>query len=177
MSFKREDSNTTQNKQVVDLIRAAVNNASIPEEEYSTIKVTPIQKEGILTTTVAVSEGIMAAMKKQKAALIEKLESVLNGTVFIIRDRKVQMVEGKGGKQVIQSPITHAGYQERVVNDLVAPSHIVDRRTVIREDGSRLEKMIIEAKHKDEFSNRFEPMRVVFEEMFGKKALFMANYY
>ncbi|EHY65198.1 small subunit ribosomal protein S7e [Nematocida ausubeli] len=177
MSLKREDSNSNQNQQVANLIKNAIKGADIPEEEYSAIKITAIEKEGILTTTVAVSESIMTAMKKQKMALIEKMESILNGTVFIIRDRIVQEAIGKGGKTVIQSPITHTAYQEKVVNDLVAPSHIVDRRTVVREDGSKLEKMIIDAKHKAEASNRFEPMRVVFEEMFGKKALFLANYY
>ncbi|KAH9385484.1 small subunit ribosomal protein S7e [Nematocida major] len=179
MSFKREESSAVikDNKEVVEVIKKTIGSSDITEEAYNNTEVRVLEKNGVLITIVFVPEDMFRAIKKEKLSIIENVEEALGGTVFVVRGRVIEEVEGRGGKSVIRSSVSYADYQELVAEDLVSPSHLVDRRTVVREDGSRVEKMITDSKCKKDMANRFEPMSLVFEDMFGKKAVFQANYY
>ncbi|KAI5190250.1 small subunit ribosomal protein S7e [Nematocida minor] len=178
MPFKREESSTIKdNREVVEILKSKLEGKNISSTAYDAVEVRQLDINSMLITVVVVPTSILNKMKKEKQAIIEKIEQAANGTVFIIRKRAVTEVEGRGEKKVLSSSVTYVDYQEAVASDLVAPSHIVDRRTVVREDGSKIEKMIIDLKSKKDMTNRFEPMGEVFEHLFSRKAVFQANYY
>lgn len=181
MSFKRDESSAIlkDNKAVVEILKNQLKSENIAQEEYNNVEVKELEKNSILITVVSLPSSIFLcrSMKKEKAALIQKIEEAINGTVFIIRGRVTKEVEGRAGKKVVKSSVSYADYQELVAGDLVSPSVLVDRRTVVREDGSRIEKMMIDLKYEQELVNRLEPMGIVFEDLFGRKAVFQTNYY
>lgn len=178
MSFKREEpTNIKDNREIVEILKRELKGKNIPSEEYNTVKIREFSIDSMLITVVLVSETLLKEMKREKQTILEEIEEITDGTVFIIRARQGEEVQGSKGQPVFKSGTTYVDYQELVACDLVAPSHIVDRRTVIREDGSRIEKMIIDLKSKKDMANRFEPMAAVFESLFSRRAVFQANYY
>lgn len=177
MPLKREESSNPQNTRIVEIIKEQLKEKNISSEEYSKIEVRQINKDSMLITLVLVPETLHKEMRREKQAIVDEIEGAVDGTVFVIRERTGEEIKGTKGQAVFKSKTTYADYQELVAGDLVTPSHIVDRRTVIREDGSKIEKIIIDIKSKEDMANRFEPMSVAFESLFSRKALFQANYY
>lgn len=161
--------------EIAKVVKDALREQKADEEAGGEIETREIAKESILVTLVVVPDGVYGALKKSIRSVVEKLEQKVGGTVFVVR-KKVDSGLVRGERRHRTGP-THRDYQEAVAKDLVAPSHIVDRRTLVREDGSRLEKVMVDRKDKEELEHRFEPMGVVFEALFEKRACFQANYY
>jgi len=161
--------------EILKIVRQNLGDKKISEETINKIEVKEITKDSTNVTLIVVPGVIIKELKRKVQAVIEGVEGSLGGTVFVIR-RRVASGLVKGEKRNRTGP-TLKDYQELIAKDLVVPSYIVDRRTLVREDGSKLEKIIVDRKNKEELENRFEPMRIVFEDLFGKKACFQANYY
>lgn len=162
-------------KAVSEILKNNVQGAKVDDGLFEKVTVDTFVQESISVAVVTVPAALQKALKKSHSAAVESLEKVLGGTVFIIRKRKCSGLV-KGERRFRTGP-TYKDYQESVAKDLVAPYHVVDRRTVIREDGSQVEKVIVESRGKKELVNRFVPMGIVFEKLFEKKALFQENYY
>lgn len=160
---------------VGDILRQVVKDADVNSAVFEKIETETVVQDSVSATVVTVPASLLKALKKTHADAVKKLEHALGGTVFLVRKRKSSgLVKGERRHRV--GP-TYKDYQEAVAKDLVAPYHVVDRRTLVREDGSRLEKIIVERRAQKELANKFVPMGIVFEHMFEKKALFQENYY
>lgn len=157
------------------LVIDAVQGRAIKDETYDKIEVRHIVKNSVLAVVVVVPKTVLLGVKRNLADLAAKIEEATGGTAFVIRRRVSSGLE-KGVRRY-RTGQTYKDYQEDVARDLVAPSHVVDRRTLVRADGTRLEKILVDAKSKKEVAHRFEPMSVVFGELFGMQSSFQANYY
>ncbi|OAG31756.1 small subunit ribosomal protein S7e [Nematocida displodere] len=172
-STQKEESKHAQS--IVKMLRETPKEKKVADAVFEKVEVVEFTKDSVLITVVVVPTSLLSAVKKTLGAVIGSIENAIGGTVFIIRRRVASGL--KEGEKRFRTGPTYKDYQEAVAKDLAAPSHIVDRRTLVRADGSRLEKIITDIKCKKELAHRFAPMGLVFEELFGKKTSFQANYY
>ncbi|KAI5185301.1 hypothetical protein NEHOM01_0759 [Nematocida homosporus] len=172
---KLTEQSNSATETVLSILKGLLTSPETFSEDLGLVKVDSFSKDSVLVTVVTLPGGVYSELKRGLGAATERLEEVLGGTVFLIRARVDSGL--KKGEKCFRTGPTYADYQESVAADLAAPFHIVDRRSLVREDGSRVEKIILDIKSQKEHAHRFEPMALVFESLFAKKATFQANYY
>ncbi|KAI5180883.1 small subunit ribosomal protein S7e [Nematocida sp. AWRm80] len=166
---------TETKEAIAKIIRKYTENKNIKEESLNKIETQEYSKDNIKILLVIVPLSIMRAIRRDILSAVREIEEISKVNVFVIRKRIQSGL--KKGERLFRTGPTYKDYQESVASDLVSPGHIVDRRTLVREDGSKLEKIMVDLKDQDLLENRFVPMNILFEEMFQKKAVFQGNYY
>lgn len=158
-----------------NILKNLLQGKTIKEESLKKVEILNCTNEGVAINVIVLPASVHSHLKKNIVSAIESAESILGGTVFFIRRRVASGL--KKGEKCYRTGPTYKDYQEAVAADLALPFFIVDRRTLVREDGSRLEKIMLDSRSQKEMAHRFEPMGIVFEKLFEKKASFKANYY
>lgn len=140
------------------------------------IELAECSKDRINAMVVKVPYQSLVEIRKEFAGVLSSLEELFpSHTVFLVRQKAPSGL--KAGERRRRTGPTRIDYQESAVRDLIFPGHVVDRRTSVRTDGVRLEKIFIDRKSEQELSNRLDPMAVAFESLFKKQASFQVNYY
>lgn len=160
---------------IAAILKNLLQGKPVKEESLNKVEVLNCTNEGVVISVVVLPSSVHKHIKRSISAAIESAESILGGTVFFVRRRVASGL--KKGEKCYRTGPTYKDYQEAVAADLALPFCIVDRRTLVREDGSRLEKIVLDINSEKEMAHRFGPMGIVFEKLFEKKASFKANYY
>ncbi|KAI5170649.1 small subunit ribosomal protein S7e [Nematocida sp. LUAm3] len=176
MKKQTQKQESTHKEEITKELKSMLEGRDISASTFNKIELFEFSKNSVLITVVVLPTPVYNQLKRSGVPVaVEHLENLVGGSVFLVRKQKPSGL--KKGESSYRTGPTQKDYQEAVARDLVSPAQIVDRRTVVREDGSKLEKILIDSKKKKEVAHRLEPMAMVFEEMFGKKAIFQSNYY
>jgi Ribosomal protein S7e len=162
--------------EVVKVLQDAAGTAKVEKALLGQAEIEEHKTSGISIMLVKIPHRAIKGLRKNFEIVLSKLETLFpEHAVFVIRQRAPSGLK-QGEKRRRIGP-TRADHQEGVVRDLVLPGNVIDRRTTVRSDGARLEKIFVDKGSEQALENRLEAMGAAFESLFKKKAAFRVNYY
>nr|ABC97352.1 small subunit ribosomal protein 7 [Streblomastix strix] len=117
----------------------------------------------------------LAAYHRIQPQLVAELEKKLTGKhVLIVAKRRIIPKPKRGHKYTQPRPRTRtlANVHERILDDLCYPAEIVGKRIRYRLDGSKILKVQLDNKVKNDLKPKLESLRAVYQKLTGKQAAF-----
>ncbi|KAL6520107.1 40S ribosomal protein [Orobanche hederae] len=111
--------------------------------------------------------------RKIHPRLVRELEKKFSGKeVVLIASRRIARPPKKGS--AVQRPRTRTltAVHEAMLEDIVYPAEIVGKRIRYRLDGSKIMKVFLDAKGKNETENKLETFAAVYRKLSGKEVVF-----
>ncbi|KZV26677.1 hypothetical protein F511_33099 [Dorcoceras hygrometricum] len=113
------------------------------------------------------------SFRKIQPRLVRELEKKFSGKeVVLIATRRILRPPKKGS--AIQRPRTRTltSVHEAILEDVVYPAEIVGKRTRYRLDGSKIMKVFLDPKAKNDTENKLETFAGVYRKLSGKDVVF-----
>jgi len=119
---------------------------------------------------------LLKAFHRIQQRLIRELEKKFSGKhVTIIAQRRILPREGKKNrtsKQARPFSRTLTSVHDSTLEDLVYPTEIVGRRTRVRVDGAKIQKVYLDPKDRTNVEHKLETFTTVYKKLTGKDAAF-----
>mmetsp|Transcript_6321 Transcript_6321/g.9414 ORF Transcript_6321/g.9414 Transcript_6321/m.9414 type:complete len:197 (+) Transcript_6321:31-621(+) len=119
---------------------------------------------------------LLKAFHRIQQRLIRELEKKFSGKhVTIIAQRRILPREGKKNrtsKQARPFSRTLTSVHDSTLEDLVYPTEIVGRRTRVRIDGAKIQKVYLDPKDRTNVEHKLETFTTVYKKLTGKDAAF-----
>lgn len=113
------------------------------------------------------------AFRKVHVRLVRELEKKFSGKdVVLIATRRIVRPPKKGS--AVQRPRTRTltAVHEAMLEDIVCPAEIVGKRIRYRVDGTKVIKILLDPKAKNETGNKLETFAGVYRKLSGKDVVF-----
>ncbi|KAJ4825602.1 40S ribosomal protein [Turnera subulata] len=113
------------------------------------------------------------SFRKVHLRLVRELEKKFSGReVVLLATRRIVRPPKKGS--AVQRPRTRTltAVHEAMLEDLVYPAEIVGKRTRYRVDGSKITKIFLDPKEKNNTENKLETFGAVYRKLTGKDVVF-----
>merc|ERR1712093_138623 len=118
----------------------------------------------------------LGAFKRVHSRIVGELEKKFSGKhVFILAQRRILPKPSKNNRKAAQKrPFsrTLTAVQDGILEDLVYPSEIVDRRIRQRVDVSRIQKVTLDKKAEQEIEHKLGSFASVYKKLTGKDVNF-----
>ncbi|EKX38371.1 small subunit ribosomal protein S7e_1, cytoplasmic [Guillardia theta CCMP2712] len=119
---------------------------------------------------------LLKSFHRIQQRLIRELEKKFSGKhVTVIAQRRILPREGRKNRtQKQKRPFsrTLTSVHECTLEDLVYPTEIVGKRTRVRMDGSKLLKVYLDPKDKNNVEHKLETFEKVYKKLTGRDAVF-----
>ncbi|KAF9663982.1 hypothetical protein SADUNF_Sadunf17G0108600 [Salix dunnii] len=172
--FDLENSNSDLKSELKDLfINSAVyvNNCmlAVPSETYLQIDVAGNRK----AIVIYVPYRLRKAYRKVHLRLVRELEKKFSGKdVVLLATRRIVRPPKKGSAAQRPRSRTLTAVHEAMLEDLVYPAEIVGKRTRYRIDGSKISKIFLDPKERNNTEYKLESYAGVYRKLTGKDVVF-----
>lgn len=122
---------------------------------------------------VHVPYRLRKAFKKIHVKLVRELEKKFSGKeVILIATRRIVRPPKKGSALIRPRNRTLTAVHESILEDVVYPAEIVGKRVRYRLDGSKLMKIFLDPKERNNTENKLETFSGVYRKLCGKDVVF-----
>ncbi|KZV31780.1 hypothetical protein F511_00584 [Dorcoceras hygrometricum] len=128
---------------------------------------------GKKAVVIHVPYRLRKAFRKVQPRLVRELEKKFSGKeVVLIATRRILRPPKKGS--AVQRPRTRTltAVHEAMMEDVVYPAEIVGKRTRYRLDGSKIMKVFLDPKSKNDTESKLETFAGVYRKLSGKDVIF-----
>jgi len=115
-------------------------------------------------------------VKQIQGKLIRELEKKLKHKVILVANRTIldKNFKRKGlNLKIRPRSRTLTSVHDAILQDIVGPTEIVGKRTRISQDGTKLIKIILDAKDKEQTEERLDAFSSVYRQLTAKQAAFL----
>ncbi|CAH9082729.1 unnamed protein product [Cuscuta europaea] len=113
------------------------------------------------------------AFRKIHVRLVRELEKKFSGKdVIVIATRRIVRPPKKGAAVQRPRSRTLTAVHEAILEDVVVPAEIVGKRVRYRIDGSKIMKVLLDPKQKNDTEYKLETFSAVYRKLSGKDVVF-----
>ncbi|EPS70395.1 hypothetical protein M569_04366, partial [Genlisea aurea] len=113
------------------------------------------------------------AFRKIHPRLVRELEKKFSGKeVVVVATRRISLPPKKGSAAQRPRSRTLTAVHEAILEDIVYPAEIVGKRIRYRLDGSKIIKIFLDPKAKNDTENKLETFSGVYRKLSGKDVVF-----
>ncbi|CAH9084816.1 unnamed protein product [Cuscuta epithymum] len=113
------------------------------------------------------------AFRKIHVRLVRELEKKFSGKdVIVIATRRIVRPPKKGAAVQRPRSRTLTAVHEAILEDVVVPAEIVGKRVRYRIDGSKIMKILLDPKQKNDTEYKLETFSAVYRKLSGKDVVF-----
>jgi len=130
-------------------------------------------QQGRKALVLFVPYKLLKGFHKVQLSLVRELEKKFSGQhVLVVAQRKIIKKAAQRGGKARPYSRTVTAVHEAILDDLVYPSEIVGKRLRVRHDGSRLLKVHLDQKDKNNTEYKLETYAAVYKKLTGKNSVF-----
>jgi len=118
----------------------------------------------------------LRAYRRIHSTLVDELEKKLGKQIVIIAQRKIlPKPSKKNTRKQQQRPRsrTLSTVHDAILEDLVYPGEIIDRRTRVRADGVKSGRVTLDSKHENLLETKLEAFAGIYRKLTGKDITFL----
>ncbi|KAF5730350.1 40S ribosomal protein S7-like isoform X1 [Tripterygium wilfordii] len=157
--FDLENTNQELKSDLKDLFINSATQVDIPENKKAVI--------------IHVPYRLRKAYRKIHTRLVRELEKKFSGKqVVLIATRRIVRPPKKGSAVQRPRSRTLTAVHEAILEDVVMPAEIVGKRVRYRIDGSKIMKVFLDQKEKNNTDNRLGTFSAVYRKLTGKDVVF-----
>lgn len=128
---------------------------------------------GRKAVVINVPYRLRKAYRKIHVRLVRELEKKFSGKdVMLIATRRIARPPKKGSAAKRPRSRTLTAVHEAILDDVVLPAEIVGKRTRYRLDGSKIMKVFLEPKERNNTEYKLEAFSAVYKKLTGKDVVF-----
>ncbi|KAF5734527.1 40S ribosomal protein S7-like isoform X1 [Tripterygium wilfordii] len=157
--FDLENTNQELKSDLKDLFINSATQVDIPKNKKAVI--------------IHVPYRLRKAYRKIHSRLVRELEKKFSGKqVVLIATRRIVRPPKKGSAVQRPRSRTLTAVHEAILEDVVMPAEIVGKRVRYRIDGSKIMKVFLDEKEKNNTDNRLGTFSAVYRKLTGKDVMF-----
>jgi len=119
---------------------------------------------------------LLKSFQQVQDRLVRELEKKFSGNTVVIVAKRTILPPGFGrgrkGSAIRPRSRSLTAVHEAILEDIVHPTEIVGKRTLVKKDGSKIMKIILDPKEKTNVSMKTETFQVVYKKLTGKDVSF-----
>jgi len=128
--------------------------------------------DGRKAVVVFVPFRVLREVRRVQERIVNELEKKFSGrAVIVVAQRRILPKKTKTNRVASQQrprSRTLAAVHDAILDDVVYPSEVVGRRTRVRIDGSRTQKVQLDVKEKQSLEHKLEAIAAVYKKLTGK---------